>query len=185
MQKPSHVTNIHWKFHDFFPSSLGAIKVLHFTVRSEDGVRSQWKNVDVIYNLIKEIQVFPSLPEASSQRVPCSSPRSPNGSGRRFLQRSANARYTWWLWRRSSPSWFLPASIALRSKWRRYIKSRWWRRIVWRKKWLRRKCWPTSRRDGKLKKRQNHPQNSEERCSEKKYNGCLSVCLSARTITYA
>ena len=38
MQKPSHVTNIHWKFHDFFPSSLGAIKVLHFTVRSKDGV---------------------------------------------------------------------------------------------------------------------------------------------------
>ena len=40
MQKPSHVTNIHWKFLDFFPNSLGAIKVLHFTVRSEDGVRS-------------------------------------------------------------------------------------------------------------------------------------------------
>ena len=38
MQKPSHVTNIHWKFHDFFLSGLGAIKVLHFTVRSEDGV---------------------------------------------------------------------------------------------------------------------------------------------------
>ena len=38
MQKPSHITNIHQKFYDFFPSSLGAIKVLHFTVRSEDGV---------------------------------------------------------------------------------------------------------------------------------------------------
>ena len=38
MQKPSHVTNIQWKLNDFFPSSLGAIKVLHFTVRSEDGV---------------------------------------------------------------------------------------------------------------------------------------------------
>ena len=38
MQKPSHITNVHWKFHDFFPSSLGAIKVLHFTVRSKDGV---------------------------------------------------------------------------------------------------------------------------------------------------
>ena len=38
MQKPSHVTNIYWKFHDFFLSGLGAIKVLHFTVWSEDGV---------------------------------------------------------------------------------------------------------------------------------------------------
>ena len=40
-QKPSHVTNIHRKFHDFFPSGLGVIKVLHFTitVRSEDSVR--------------------------------------------------------------------------------------------------------------------------------------------------
>ena len=47
MQKPSHVTNIHWKFHDFFPSSLGAIKVLHFTVRSEDGVRTHLPKTDV------------------------------------------------------------------------------------------------------------------------------------------
>ena len=38
MQKPSHVTNIHYKFHDLFQSGLGAIKVLHFTVRSEDNV---------------------------------------------------------------------------------------------------------------------------------------------------
>ena len=38
MPKPSHVTNIHWKFHDFFPSGLGAIKVLHFTVPTKDGV---------------------------------------------------------------------------------------------------------------------------------------------------
>ena len=40
MQKPSHVTNIHRKFQDFFLCSLGAIKVLHFTVRSEDGVNT-------------------------------------------------------------------------------------------------------------------------------------------------
>ena len=39
MQKPSHITNTHWKFHNFFPIGLGAIKVLHFTVRSEDGVK--------------------------------------------------------------------------------------------------------------------------------------------------
>ena len=38
IQKPSHVTNIHWKFHDFFLSGLEAIKVFHFTIRSEDGV---------------------------------------------------------------------------------------------------------------------------------------------------
>ena len=38
MQKWLHITNIHWKFHDFFPSGLEAIKVFHFTVRSEDGV---------------------------------------------------------------------------------------------------------------------------------------------------
>ena len=41
MQKPSHITNIHWKFCDFFPSGLWAIKVLHFTVRSEDGEVSE------------------------------------------------------------------------------------------------------------------------------------------------
>ena len=40
MQKPSHITYIHWKFHAFFPSGLEAIKVLHFTVRSKDGVQS-------------------------------------------------------------------------------------------------------------------------------------------------
>ena len=38
MQKLSHVTNNPWKFHDFFLSGLGVIKVLHFAVRSEDGV---------------------------------------------------------------------------------------------------------------------------------------------------
>ena len=38
IQKPSHVTNIHWKFHDFLPSSLRVIKVSHFTLRSEDSV---------------------------------------------------------------------------------------------------------------------------------------------------
>ena len=38
IQKPSHVTNIHWKFQDFLPSSLGVIKVFHFTLRSEDSV---------------------------------------------------------------------------------------------------------------------------------------------------
>ena len=44
MQKPSHITNIHSKFHDFFPSGLEAIKVFHFTVRSEDGV---WRGVNM------------------------------------------------------------------------------------------------------------------------------------------
>ena len=38
IQKPSHVTNIYWKFQDFLPSSLGVIKVLHFTLQSKDGV---------------------------------------------------------------------------------------------------------------------------------------------------
>ena len=38
IQKPSHVTNIHWKFQDFLPSSLQVIKVFHFTLRSEDSV---------------------------------------------------------------------------------------------------------------------------------------------------
>ena len=36
--KPSYVTNIHWKFEDFFPCSLEVIKVLHISNRSKDGV---------------------------------------------------------------------------------------------------------------------------------------------------
>ena len=38
MPKPSHVTNIHWKFEDFLTSNLGVIKVLHISNRSEYGV---------------------------------------------------------------------------------------------------------------------------------------------------
>ena len=38
IQKPSHITNIHQKFHEFFPNGSGVIKVLHFSVQSKDGV---------------------------------------------------------------------------------------------------------------------------------------------------
>ena len=51
IQKPSHITNIHWKFHDFFPCSLGAIEVLHFTVRSEDGVEGSQKCCQISRNI--------------------------------------------------------------------------------------------------------------------------------------
>ena len=48
IQKPSHVTNIHWKFQDFLPSSLQVIKVFHFTLRSEDGVHGRTDGENLI-----------------------------------------------------------------------------------------------------------------------------------------
>ena len=72
IKEPQHITNIHWKFEDFLPSSFQAIKVYNMSIRFKDGVAlictslsscqcADWWPLSPIFSLLPMFHILPRV----------------------------------------------------------------------------------------------------------------------------